>query len=261
MIIHPAAYALLILSSQSSILVYGESPTVIKGQRTKGNVPSNIPSTSYHRQLKKGSDISQDDGAATAGDVEVNADLAIPEPPCNSIGENKDCEEDDGCTWFEKQCIEKKCGSFTDQKPCEESEILGKDICLWEDDECIDTTPTSWPTYNPTLFKTRSPTYEIETPTIVTLENGCDPIGSRLNLSIPRNNPVMSSPTPPVSISPSASPLPKIELDLPEDENELESEDNPANEDKPVESPTNDAVTFRRGDLTKDISRFGIKGM
>ena len=99
-------------------------------------------------------------------------------------------------------------------------------------------TPKIWPTYVPSPFvSVVSESPHIVTPTIVTHFN-CGPIGSRTS---PAPRPTRNNP---VTRFPSASPLPKIDPDT----------------YTPTENEEPSPVTFRRGDLLKDITRLGIKG-
>lgn len=269
---HPAAYALLLLSSHAIDHVNGElrsaiAPKIQLASDEDGN-------TRHVRQLHK-SKKSKD----TSEEGIVSAIVYA----CNSRDKKGDCNTD-GCVWIDEHCVDDppKCSSFANQKSCEKSKLVKG--CLWQDEACIDTdtsqdeeAPTVWPTYSPSVPSTRSPA-KIAPPPLVTHEFdidsptpqvGCDPIGSRTTLTGPtiprptRNNPITRFPTSPPSGSPTLLPS-KAPTTSP-----LDPTSSPST--SPLKAPTSapvrkkvpkgpSPVTFRRGDLRKDIDRFGFKG-
>ena len=123
---------------------------------------------------------------------------------------------------------------------------------------------TDWPTYSPSELKTQfpTPTNDIESPTIIITDSpptiiidsppiideisvptlNCNPIGSRDHIIIDkptRNIPVTSSPVTLDTLEPTE-----------------QTADAPSDQATP--KPTTQDVTFRRGDLLKDVERFGI---
>ena len=124
---------------------------------------------------------------------------------------------------------------------------------------------TDWPTYSPSELKTQipTPTNDIESPTIIIIDSpttpisdatptvideisvptlNCNPIGSRDHIIIDkptRNIPVTSSPVTSDTLEPTE-----------------QTADAPSK--ATTSKPTTQDVTFRRGDLLKDVERFGI---
>ena len=124
---------------------------------------------------------------------------------------------------------------------------------------------TDWPTYSPSEMKTQipTPTNDIESPTIIIIDSlptpisdptpsiideisvptlNCNPIGSRDHIIVDkatRNIPVTSSPVTSDTLEPTE-----------------QTADAPS--DQATSKPTTQDVTFRRGDLLKDVERFGI---
>ena len=119
---------------------------------------------------------------------------------------------------------------------------------------------TDWPTYSPSELKTQipTPTNDIESPTIIIIDSpttpisiideisvptlNCNPIGSRDHIIVDkptRNIPVTSSPITSDTLEPTE-----------------QTADTPSDQATP--KPTTQDVTFRRGDLLKDVERFGI---
>jgi len=127
---------------------------------------------------------------------------------------------------------------------------------------------TDWPTYSPSELKTQipTPTNDIESPTIIIIDSpttpisvptptvidqisvptlNCNPIGSRDHIIIDkptRNIPVTSSPVTLDTLEPTAE----------------QTADAPSEATPNSPKPTTQDVTFRRGDLLKDVERFGI---
>lgn len=106
---------------------------------------------------------------------------------------------------------------------------------------------TQWPTYFPTNFATRAPTIATPSFGVASSSYNCDPIGSRTNYN---EKPALTTPT--------AHPMSKIFVP-----------DTPAAPAVPIGRPTrrpfdereeSSVVTFRRGDMLKNIERLGIKG-
>ena len=243
MIFHQAAYAILLLSSRDL--------RPVRGDPSKSTAARPSSSQFNPRRLKKG-DKDGGEGAAS-----VNDSIDLQDYPCTSRNKKDQCDTaNEECVWIDKQCVDNPppCSVFGKEKSCEKNNF--RSDCVWESGECgepqdqIDSSSTMWPTYSPTL---QIVTPSITTNAIPTFDVhallDCAPIGTRTSFPLqPRNNPIASSSP---SAPPTSSPVPKIDLDEPTN-------------DKPVDldGPTGDNgdVTFRRGDLRKDIARFGIKG-
>ena len=127
---------------------------------------------------------------------------------------------------------------------------------------------TDWPTYSPELnTQIPTPTNDIESPTIIIIDSpttpisdptptvidqisvptlNCNPIGSRDHIIIDnkptRNIPVTSSPVTSDTLEPTAE----------------QTADAPSEATPNSPKPTTQDATFRRGDLLKDVERFGI---
>ena len=175
---------------------------------------------------------------------------------CPSWRNQESCEEQPACAWLEGRCANDTptCAAFLHVRSCEQSHL----DCKWKDMACSDkeTTPeevvhttsldlanedstdvvvedddtstlnisTPWPTYFPTTTQEPSEAYFASSSgeTEETKGDGCKPIGSRG----PRPAPTPITPTLGKSYT---------------------------------VAPTTEEVTFMRGDLRKDIERFGFK--
>mmetsp|Transcript_20038 Transcript_20038/g.37717 ORF Transcript_20038/g.37717 Transcript_20038/m.37717 type:complete len:576 (+) Transcript_20038:247-1974(+) len=209
MIVHPAAYALLLISFQPHP-AYGKIPTNIskKDQHEASDVSSKIRPT---RQLRLNR--SSDEGNDTAASVDVGRGKASKTSKGGRVGNGNKRDDAAGNVG-----VDEVDGSDQGDTTSGLVDSLG-------DQESKEEPPTIWPTYVPSPFV--SDASYIVTPTIVTHSN-CAPIGSRPRPSGPPKN------TP--------NPTPKITDTL-----------MPSKDDK--SSP----VTFRRGNLQKDVPKFGFK--
>ena len=147
---------------------------------------------------------------------------------------------------------QRQLGKKKDDDESTKHEVEGKIDILYEDEDNIEgineaQAETDWPTYMPTIHQMKIPSVEpvpfnlptqIDQITLPVLN--CNPIGSRTN-PVPRPTRNL-----PVTRSPTSSPEPPSPT--------KSTADNTPN-------PTKQEVTFRRGDMSKDIKRFGINGM
>lgn len=117
----------------------------------------------------------------------------------------------------------------------EEYSFIQTDETPLPTDQPGDSPATEWPTYHPTP---PSPFIEVDSPVVVSpsieVHSGCDPIGSR-SMPVPRPKRNI------VTKVPSKSPVPESRR-------------------PDTYEPTASEVTFRRGDMLKDIARLGIRG-
>ena len=130
-------------------------------------------------------------------------------------------------------------------------DVEGNIDILYEDEDNFEgineaKAETDWPTYVPTIQVPSLEPVPFNLPTqidqIMPMLN-CNPIGSR---SYPVPRPTRNLP---VTRSPTSSPL----------DAEPPSPTKSTAENTP--NPTKQEVTFRRGDMSKDIKRFGMNGM
>ena len=183
---------------------------------------------------------------------------------CPTWRSEENCEKQPACAWMDRRCVNDPltCTDFLHVRSCEQSDL----DCKWKDTACIDIeiTPeevvhttsvdfasedstdvvkdddtsrkdilnisTPWPTYSPTLTQEPSGDYFASSrgETAEMKGDDCKPIGSR-------------------GPGPAPTPLPPTPK-------------NPSTPRKSyTETPTTEEVTFRRGDLIKDIERFGFK--
>lgn len=231
MIASPAAFSLLLLSSLTGRLVYGEYLT---------------------HNIAEGQQVS------SGGERQTRSSLRVPQKEKMGAGDEsaiidaRSMQEEGAETAWPTYVPT----SFVETSP----EFI---ITSFEDGYMRDPTEgtisiemeTPWPTYVPTSFETRAPTIAIPTFGVASSSLNCDPIGVRTNYIPVRNNSATRPPT--------AHPMPNIDNN---DKTPVPTKTkdiiDPTSTPRPTQRPiTNTSrVTFRRGDLMKKIERLGIKG-
>lgn len=278
MIAQSSVFSLLLLLFKAQFLVSADSPAhmISKGRQT-GNVKKGV---NFQRRIKQEKKKSPKDSSATEitnivneanGDVQTNefgTDILQLKDWCYATSGKKECDAMNECLWVDTKCVKNppSCSSFLKQKACEQNGFLSD--CVWKDNACNDSDIVD-PSMSPTNVPVSAPTSvsSITTPTILhggSRAPNCPPIGSRSSTTtkpspkpivFPQNNPVTSSPvnayravpTPEPTHSPTHKPT-KSPITIDPDTY------------SPTKIDTLSPVSFRRGELKKNISRLGIKG-
>ena len=249
MITAPAAFAFLLLSFQTCRQVNGDDPTATfmesgsmeRQTHTNLRLPQkekDADDSSIGTRSMQEVDVQDDD---VLGDDVLSDDVVTAWPTYSPISSDDEP--------FHPEYI--AIGTSFESGYMRDPTTGGETFTISEE--------TPWPTYFPTVFETRAPTFVIPTFGISSASNNCDPVGSRTNNYIEKPSPP-TTPTAPQIVSKTPSPSKP---------NTPDNNNNNNNNISPVPRPTprpatnenvDSSVTFRRGDMLKKIERLGIKG-